>query len=172
MRFLSHKKLLPWEMIDVTDRPRPTGRTAADIVATLGIVLTAAVRRRKRRGEVAGVHGPRRTEWPTGRRARQKTTACRRNARSRGSLFPAKKGGAEAGIGKIPAPPKGRASVFDVTSRHPLHDGRIAVREELTRRGVEQADFPHVLVVQFEAEDVEVFAHALGTDGLGNHHGA
>ena len=30
-------------MIDVMDRPRPTGRTAADIAATLGIVATAVV---------------------------------------------------------------------------------------------------------------------------------
>ena len=65
-----------------------------------------------------------------------------------------------------------RDSDVEPTLAHPLDDGRIAVREEAARPGLERRDARHVRVVELEVEDVEVLRHPLLAHRLGQGHDA
>ena len=56
------------------------------------------------------------------------------------------------------------ASGVAFRTAQPLHDSRVAVIEENAFTGVQRRDSRHLVRIQLETENVEVFGHALGAD--------
>ena len=62
--------------------------------------------------------------------------------------------------------------MLDAPAGEPLDHSRIPVREELAPAGIKGRDRGFVFLVKREVVEGEVFAHALGPDGLGKDNGA